>query len=239
MWRHRRRRVDVYLRGTVGHPADLISRLSRQLASASHSGSLHFSGADLIEAAISLAGVSSLLTTSIADANISEAKERDDRIAAGVGLIDTLAGLVPLPGAKAVGSEFSAPLVKTTYNELVDRGSKLLETNHEGAPRADADAFDDALLFSYAELLTLGHLGSQGAGALASSIDEFFAASPHLDRGMYDFPDGAGVLLTDLSDRQTQAYGEWITFASGSPEINDAISRMLAEFLQGLRHHDD
>ena len=74
MWRHRRRRVDVYLRGTVGHPADLISRLSRQLASASHSGSLHFSGADLIEAAISLAGVSSLLTTSIADANISEAK---------------------------------------------------------------------------------------------------------------------------------------------------------------------
>ncbi len=87
--------------------------------------------------------------------------------------------------------------------------------------------------------MTLGYLQTEGADAVAASIDEFFAAAPYLDRGLYDFSGGAGTLLPNLTERQTQAYGEWIAFASATPEINDAISRLLAEFLRGLPHYAD
>lgn len=195
--------------------------------------------AKLNDIAISLAGLSALLTRAIAEAGIADAKIRDERVAATIGLIDTLAGLVPMPGAATVGSKFAANLIKTTYSELVTRGLDVLSTNHEGSARARADAFNDALLFSYTEFLTLGYLQTQGSDAIAASIDAFFASRTHLRRDLYDFSDGAGGLLTDLTDRQGQAYGEWILFASADPVINNAISRLLAEFLNGLPTYSD
>ncbi len=207
-----------------------------------YGGLLEDSGGDpakLNDIAISLAGLSSLLTRAIADANIADATTRDERVAATIGLIDTLAGLVPMPGAAAVGSKFAANVIKTTYSELVTRGLSVLNTNHEGSARAQADAFNDALMFSYTEFLTLGYLQTQGSAAIAGSIDDFFASRMHLPRDMYDFSDGTGGLLTDLTDRQAQAYGEWILFASADPVINNAISRLLAEFLNGLPTYSD
>ncbi len=186
--------------------------------------------------AISLGNVSSLLATAIAEANISDAKERDERMAAVVGMIDTLATLVPLPGAKQVGGQLAADIIEIGYGHLVDRGLEILETDNEGTARESADAFNDALLWTYTEFLTIGSLRT--TGTVQASVDEFFAASPHLDPALYDFSDGSGGLLDDLSDRQTRAYGEWIMFASGDAAINDAISRLIAEFLRGLPHYD-
>lgn len=194
--------------------------------------------ASLNRVAVSLADLSALLTTSIADAKIADARERDERMAATIALIDTLSGLVPLAGAQQVGGKLAANLVKTTYAELVDRGLEMLETNYEDEARAQVDAINQALLFSYTEFLTLGYLSTQGPTAVADSIDSFFTASPHLDPEVYDFSDGGGGLSTNLSDRQRQAYGEWILFASADEEINNAISRLLAVFLSGLPHYD-
>jgi hypothetical protein len=185
--------------------------------------------------AISLGELSSVLTTAVQEAHISDAADRDERSAALIGLIDTLSGLVPLPGAKTVGT-LGSKLIKISYQELVDRGTALLETGYEGEARTDADATIDALLYSYTELLTVSYLHSQGQ--TAASIDEFFAASTYLDRSVYDFSDGAGGIATDLDEHRAQAYGQWVSFASADPAVSAAISRLLVEFLAGLTHYD-
>jgi hypothetical protein len=46
----------------------------------------------------------------------------------------------------------------------------------------------------------------------------------------------SGGIATNLDERQSQAYGQWISFASAD---NAPISRLLAEFLAGLPHYDD
>jgi hypothetical protein len=198
-----------------------------ELAGASHLFNESVALADDIGA------MTGLVITAINAADIKDAKDRDEALAATVGMVDTVIGIIPGPGGTLVeglAAGFTKDLIKnavnTTYNELIDRGLELFDSSHEGGARVEADEFRNVFSGEMEELLVVALVDAEVG--IDVSVTEFLAtdAGAGLDPSFWDA--SSGFLADDVTQRI--AYNQWYEWVGHEyPTVVSAVTVYLTQ----------
>lgn len=192
---------------------------------------------DLFNESVALAddigAMTGLVISAINAADIRDAKDRDEALAATVGMVDAIVGIIPGPGATLVegmADGFTKDLIENavnaTYTELIDRGLALFDSSHEGGARVEADDFRDVFSGEMEELLVVAlvdaHVG------IDASVGDFLAtdAATGLDASFWD--PRSGFLTDDVTQRL--AYNKWYEWVGHEyPTVVSAVTVYLTQ----------
>lgn len=180
-----------------------------------------------------IGAMTGLVISAINAADIRDAKDRDEALAATVGMVDTIIGIIPGPGGTLVeglAAGFEKDLIEnavnTTYGELIDRGLELFDSSHESGARVDAEQFRQVFSGEMEELLVVAlvdaHVG------IDASVGDFLAtdAAAGLDPDFWD--PSSGFITEGITQRI--AYNEWYEWAGHEyPGVVSAVTIYLTQ----------
>lgn len=177
--------------------------------------------AELQMTAMQLGALSGALVRAINDADIDDAKERDESRAAILGVISIIVAAIPVPGSGLASQGLEGAgkrLISATYSDMKRRGLELLETSNEGVARVEADEFKELFKSQMTVLLVVGHL--EATGTLDDAVADFFGSRPELADSRYDFTAGGAVDLDDAYQRLAfNAFLQWVIASNADLHI--------------------